>query len=256
MSRSIWTRCGGRSNAGALGCRPWRVAESQRIISTRPLVDSDGEHELLERMIDARKPPLPPDPAFEKLHYLLYSPFRYPPLRYGSRFGGRHEPSLWYGSEQLRTALAETAYYRIVFFEGTKARLAPHAMPFSAFQVDVATRAGVDLSSPAFKASLRKICSPTGYTASQRLGTEMRADGIEAVRYPSARDPRRGMNVALFSPAAFAAPAPLATPETWYCTVTAAHDVEFRHERALTIDTEAFPRSTFLVGGALPAPAA
>jgi hypothetical protein len=226
------------------------------MISTRPLVDSDAEHDLLERMIDARKPPLPPGPAFQGLHYLLYSPFRYPPLRYGSRFGGRHEPSLWYGAEELRTALAEAAYYRIVFFEGTKAKLAPHAMPFSAFQVKVATRAGVDLSSSAFRASLRRICSPVDYTVSQRLGSEMRADGIDAVRYPSARDPRRGMNVALFSPAAFAAPAPLATPETWYCTVTATHDVAFRHERALTIDTEAFPRSTFLVDGSLPAPAA
>lgn len=226
------------------------------MISTRPLVDSDAEHDLLERMIDAQKPPLPPGRAFAGLHYLLYSPFRYPPLRYGSRFGGRREPSLWYGSEELRTALAETAYYRIVFFEGTEAKLAPHAMPFSAFQVKVATRAGVDLSAPAFKGAVRRICSPSDYGESQRLGAEMRADGIEVVRYPSARDPRRGPNVGLFSPAAFASRAPLATPETWYCTVTAAHDVEFRHERALGIDKEVFPRSTFLIDGALPAPAA
>jgi hypothetical protein len=226
------------------------------MISTRPLVDSDAEHDLLERMIDEHKPPLPREPALAGLHYLLYSPFRYPPLRYGSRFGGRHEPSLWYGSEELRTALAETAYYRIVFFEATEAKLAPHQMPFSAFQVKVSTRAGVDLSSPAFESVVRRICSPSDYTISQRLGTELRAEGIEVVRYPSARDARRGPNVGLFSAAAFAAKAPLATPETWYCTVTAAHDVEFRHERALSIDTEAFPRSTFLVGGALPAPAA
>jgi hypothetical protein len=255
MSSSIWTRCGGRSNARRLACEPWRVVEGQRIISTRSLVDSDAEHLLLEEMLDASKPAAPAGAEFEALHYLLFSPFRYPPLRHGSRFGRRHERSLWYGAEQLRTSLAETAYYRILFFEGTAAQLAPHSMPFSAFQARVATQAAVDLSTPAFEKYVARLCSPSDYRASQQLGSEMRADGIEAVRYPSARDPARGMNVGVFTPRAFAATAPLGTPETWYCTITAAHDVEFRHERATRIDTIEFRRETFLVRGKLPAPA-
>jgi RES domain len=253
MSRSIWTRCGGRSNAGPLACEPWRVVESQRIAATRPLVDSDAEQAVLEALIDGAKPPLPA-PDFAGLHYLLYSPFRYPPLRHGSRFGRRHERSLWYGAEALSTALAETAYYRLVFFEGTAARLAPHTLPMSAFQARVRTAAGVDLAAPAFRRHLGRICSPTDYAASQALGSEMRADGIEVFRFPSARDPDRGMNVALFTPRAFAAKRPLRAPETWLCTITAAHDVEFRHERATGIDAVGFRREAFLVDGALPFP--
>lgn len=255
MSSSIWTRCGGRSNARRLACEPWRVVEGQRIISTRSLVDSDAEHLLLEEMLDRSKPAPRAGPEFAGLHYLLFSPFRYPPLRHGSRFARRHERSLWYGGEELRTSLAETAYYRILFFEGTAAQLAPHSMPFSAFQARVATAAAVDLSTPVFKKHVARICSPSDYAASQQLGSEMRADGIEAVRFPSARDPAGGMNVGLFTPRAFAAPTPLATPETWYCTITAAHDVEFRHERATGIDTVEFRRGAFLVRGRLPAPA-
>ena len=44
-------------------------------------------------------------------------------------------------------------------------------------------------------------------------------------------------------------------PETWYCTITAAHDVAFRHERLAGIETAEFERETFLVRGKLPAPA-
>ena len=51
-------------------------------------------------------------------HYLLATPFRYPPLPYGSRFGSRFEPSLFYGARSASTALAESAYYRFVFWSG------------------------------------------------------------------------------------------------------------------------------------------
>lgn len=255
MSPGIWTRCGGSSELRPLGCEPWRVVESQRLVSTRPLVDSDAEHQVLEELIDRSKPPLPREAGFARPHYLLASPFRYPPLPHGSRFGRRHERSLWYGSEALRTALAETAYYRLVFFSGSAARLAPHALPFSAFRVRVRTKLGVDLSRPAFASELRRICSPSDYAVSQALGSDLRAAGVEAVRYPSARDPERGLNLALFTAAAFASPRPLAAPETWHCTVSAGLDVAFRHERATGIDTVEFPRSAFLVRGKLPAPA-
>jgi hypothetical protein len=255
MSPSIWTRCGGRSRAQQLKCEPWRVTDAQSIITTRPLVDSDAEHQLLEQLIDETKPPLP-TPKHAGLHFLLFSPFRYPPLRHGSRFGRRHERSLWYGSERLRTALAETAYYRIRFFEASKAQLAPHQLPFSAFQVRVATKAAIDVSSAAFAKYTARICSPTDYSVSQRLGSDMRADGVVVVRFPSARDPQHGQNVGLFTPDAFAVREPLGTPETWHCTVTRTLDVEFAHQRATTVDTESFPRRLFLVHGKFPLPTA
>jgi hypothetical protein len=82
----------------------------------------------------------------------------------------------------------------------------------------------------------------------------MRRDGVELVRFPSARDPGQGPNVALFTPAAFAIKKPLGPAETWYCTVTASRDVSWMREAAASRSYE-FARSAFLVDGELPAPA-
>ena len=104
MSSSIWTECGGASELRPLRLEPWRVVEGQHQISTRKLVETDAEQGLLEELIDAVKPP---DLAGRRLHYLLSTPFRYPPLRHGSRFGARHDRGVWYGSETLEGAFAE-----------------------------------------------------------------------------------------------------------------------------------------------------
>ncbi len=255
MSLDIWTRCAGRTEVRPLATTAWRVVESQERISTRQLVDSDAEHEMLERLIEEAKPRVPGAPEFRGLHFLLLSPFRSPPLRHGSRFGASHEPSLWYGSESLETALAEAAYYRLVFFEGTEARLLPNRISMSAFRAAIRSASGIDLTAPPFDAHTAAISSRTGYTASQRLGSEMRGAGVEAFRYRSARDPGGGVNVALFTPRAFARRAPTGPPVTWHCTVTTAGDVSFLRERPSGLVRHAFPRSTFLVSGELPAPA-
>src|SRR5215207_11623139 len=101
MSSSIWTRCAGDSEIRALHVSPWRVVEAQHQVSTRKLVDSAEEQALLEEMIDSVKPP---DVTNGRMHYLLFTPFRYPPLPHGSRFGRRTERGIWYGSLDLRTA--------------------------------------------------------------------------------------------------------------------------------------------------------
>ena len=88
MPSSIWTRCAGRSSLRPLSGRAWRVVESQHLFSTRKLVDSDAEQALLEELIEEVKPPTGVPAG---LHYLLFTPFRYPPLRHGSRFGTRAE---------------------------------------------------------------------------------------------------------------------------------------------------------------------
>ncbi len=255
MSPGIWMRCGGSSNLRTLEATPWRVVESQQRISTRQLVDSDAEHALLEALIEQSKPSLAEDAALARLHFLLFSPFRYPPLRHGSRFGRPDQPSLWYGSEALPTALAEMAYYRLLFFEGTTADLLPNRVAMSAFQAAVRSAAAIDLTARPFDAHARALTSRTDYAPTQRLGSDMRAAGVEAFRYASARDPGRGTNLALFTPKAFVRKKPLRAPVTWYCTVTAARDVSWMREDVSGLARHEFPRSAFLVAGKLPAPA-
>jgi RES domain-containing protein len=255
MSSSIWTRCGGSSNRRRLEAKPWRIVEAQHSSSTWKLVDSQAEHDVLEELIEGSKPRLLPAPEFEGLHWLLFTPFRYPPREHGSRFGRRDERAIWYGSDALRTALAEDAYYRLVFFAGTAAKLAPHRVARSAFQAAVRTDAGIDLSAAPFAAHAAQLTSPSDYSATQRLGSAMRKDGVEAFRFTSARDPGQGTNVALFSPRAFAAKAPLGVSQTWHCTVTTSGDVAFDHEAMGGVERVFFRRADFLVDGALLAPA-
>lgn len=256
MSPSIWTQCAASSETFVAFEGPvWRVAESQQRISTRQLVDSDSEHDVLEALVEDSKPPVPVGREFSGLAFLLFSPFRYPPLAHGSRFGSRAERSLWYGSEELETALAEVAYYRLLFFAGTDAQLLPNRVAMSAFQAAVRSKATVDLTQPPFDAHRAAISSKVDYTAARRLGADMRSAGAEVVRYFSARAPKQGKNVGLFTPAAFARKKPLGAPLTWYCTVTASGDVSWMREDLKGMTKLEFPRRVFLVNGKLPAPA-
>ena len=52
MSPSIWTRCAANSKPRRLKLKACRVVESQYVISTRKLVDTDDEQQLLETLID------------------------------------------------------------------------------------------------------------------------------------------------------------------------------------------------------------
>lgn len=253
MSSSIWTRCGGRTSFRTIDGTIWRVTESQQRVSTRQLVDTDAEHELLEALIEDGKPAVPDGPEFD-VHFLLFSSFRYPPLPHGSRFGTRLERSMWYGSDSLETALAEAAYYHLLFLEGTAAKLVPNRVVKSAVQAAVRSKAAVDLSLPPFDAHRAVLCSRSEYVETQRLGAEMRTAGVEMFRYVSARDPRQGTNMGLFTPAAFALKKPVGAPETWYCTATPTA-ISWSHEDIGGIIKHEFARSLFLVNGELPAPA-
>ena len=252
MSSSIWTRCAGDSELRTLRLSPWRVVEAQHQVSTRKLVDSADEQALLEDLIERVKPP---EVTGGRLHYLLFTPFRYPPLRHGSRFGGRHERGIWYGSEHRRTAFSEVAYYRMLFLEGTQAMLGPVTTQHTAFTVRVRSARGIDLVSPPFDAHRRSIASPVRYAASQALGSAMRRAGVELFRYPSARNApgELGVSVGAFSPAVFGTAKPHGL-ETWHCTA-AREQVELTKGDYSRRETFTFPREQFLVAGALPAPA-
>jgi RES domain len=249
MSSSIWTQCAGRTRVRPLAGDGWRVVEPQHLVATRKLVDSDAEQLLLEELIEATKPPLPEG----RLHFLLTTPFRYPPLRYGSRFGTRAQRGIWYGSVAQRTAFAETAYYRLLFLEGTAADLSPLMVELSAFRASIRSEHGVDLAALPFAGFRERISSPVSYRESQRLGYEMREAGVHVFRYWSARDRQGGLNLGLFTPKAFASRKP-SVPETWRCVV-ARDGVEMTKKDVFARVSFRFARAEFEVEGRLPAPA-
>ena len=251
MSSNIWMQCEGNSKLCTLRLIAWRVVESQHEVSTRKLVSSAAEQELLEQMIDSVKPTVP---AGARLHYLLFTPFRYPPLRRGSRFGTRKERGIWYGSEQQRTAFAEVAFYRLLFLEGTHAALDPLTTALTSFTVRMRSERAVDLAAPPFQAHQHAISSPTSYDASHALGLAMRIANVELFRFRSARDVDGGTNVGAFTPAVFHQ----ATPqhfERWHCTAT-RNVVDFtRGDLTRKPETHLFERAQFLAPhSAFPSP--
>ena len=216
MSSSIWTRCAGASELRPLRLTPWRAVEAQHQVSTRKLVDSADEQILLEELIDARSRPTSRAAGCTICSRRRFAIRR---CRHGSRFGGRHERGIWYGSETRRTVFAEVAYYRLVFLEGTRADLGVVTTQLTAFTIRARSSHGIDLVAPPFDAHRRAIASPSKYEATQALGAAMRDAGVELVRYPSARDAEGGVNVAVFSPTVFGAARPREL-ETWHCTAT------------------------------------
>lgn len=249
MWSSIWTRCEGASEIRALRLEPWRVVEGQHQVSTRKLVDTDAEQAVLEDLIEGVKPR---DPSSGRLHYLLSTPFRYPPLRHGSRFGARHEPAIWYGSETIDAAFAEVAYYRLLFLEGTAADLDGVEAELTAFRARVRTERGIDLLAGCFAAWREALASPTSYDATQAVGADMRAAGVHAFRYGSARH-AEGIGVGVLDRRAFSRRTPHAM-ESWHCTATRTA-VEMRKRDYFERRVFRFPREAFVVEGRLPAPA-
>ena len=251
--QDIWTQCWGKSNFRQLNLTPWRIVEAQHVTSTRKLVDSEEEQQILEEEIDRVKPPLPDDTEFRGMHYLLFTPFRYPPLPHGSRFGTRQERSLWYGSEEVRTAQAEVAYYRLLFFAGSSAIFENTELRLTAFTASVFSETGIDLTTVPFSKFEKYISSKSDYSSSQKLGLQMRNDDVEVIRYVSARDRKKGINVALFTSKAFRSKNPTAS-QTWVC-IAGSDRVEFTRSDLLSNEHAVFKKTDFVVDGKLPAPA-
>ena len=215
------------------------------------IVDGNlADQDRLERLLDASKPDHVP--GTESLHYLLATPFRYPPLRHGSRFGSTLEPSLFYGSAAVEVALAETAYYRLVFRADAADLPERIVSRHTVFEAPWATASGLRLQEAPFDAWRAALVDPVDYSATQALGTALRGEGIEAIEFVSARDPERGLNVALFVPGALASNAPSAEG-AWLCNASDA-EVVFR-SRTRPARLLRFDRETFAVDGRLPRPA-
>lgn len=196
----------------------WRVVEHQHAASTRKLVDTQAEQDVLEALLEDSKPPYPP--GTESLHYLLKTPFRYK-NPHGSRFRAPNAPhGVFYGSDQVRTALAETAYYRLRFFSDAPGMELPRQEhKLTAFSVMYRARKEIDLTEKPFARDHIMWTAGNDYSATQQLAQAAREGGVESIRYESVRDVKQGMNVALLNPFLFKHKKPV-TQHTWYMNIS------------------------------------
>ena len=183
--------------------RVWRIVEAQHRISTNRLADSLADQRLLEELAEAVKPSLPP--AARGLHYLLSTPFRYGYAK-ASRFRRAHErPGIFYAAEAAATAVAESAYWRLLFFSRSPGtRLPRGTIEHSAYTVRLKAARALDLTAPPLDIGRPLWTDPADYGPCQRLADGARAIGAQIIRYESVRDAARRANVALLDPGCFA----------------------------------------------------
>ena len=190
------------------------MVEAQHVVSTLKVVDTLGEQERLEVLLEHSKPPVPPE--CRQLHYLLSTPFRYgAPYPRGSRFRRAGlTPGVFYASQTVTTAVTEMAFARLQFFADSPATPWPaNAIEHTAFQVRFHANTGLDLTAAPFDRERARWTDPTNYEKCQALADAARAAGVQAIRYSSARD-GAGINIALLTCAAFNVIAPLER-QTW-----------------------------------------
>ena len=222
----------------------YRLVEGQSFVSTRKLVNSFQEHEILESLLDASKPPVKTRNQRGELHYLLYTPFRYPPLKTGGRFHTRLEQSIFYGAEDLSTAMAEVAYGRFVFMKHSLAKFEPMQVPYTHFMAKVKSDKALLLTASPFNAHKNAISHPSFYTASQALGKAMRETGAELFTYYSARK-INGINVGLLSMEAFENNNPVGKQGHWQIFID-ENVIEYKNDT----QTHVFKHTDFIVNGA------
>jgi hypothetical protein len=211
----MWTPDALRSEFRACNLDIWRAVETQYKASTMRLTDSLEEQTILEDILDRSKPPIPEECA--GFHYLIYSPFRYAPYPVGSRFRrpGQRDGS-FYGSEIIETAVAEIAFYRLLFFAESPDSIFPAApVEHTEFSVGCASRQLIDLSSPPLSQDRDLWIHPTNYAPCQALADSARAAGAQVIRYESVRDPNGNANYAVLLPRAFSDRSPK-NEQTWH----------------------------------------
>lgn len=181
------------------------------------LVDSLSEQLVLESILEESKPALPPD--VKGLHYLLATPFRYRSAN-GSRFRAPFDPRVWYGAEELRTALAEKSYWRLRFLLDSPKTPDLGPVPHTAFTAAVRGTA-VDLRRGPLNRDRPAWTDRTSYAATQALAAVVREAMVQIICYESVRDPEHAVCTALLTPAAFAGSKPR-KQETWFIAASRA----------------------------------
>jgi hypothetical protein len=191
------------------------VVEAQHCISTMKLADSVADQNVLESLLDETKPPVPED--CEHLDFLLFTPFRYGPANtHHTRFRPAGDSQgVFYGAASPETAIAEMAFYRLLFFmESPGTPLPTNPAEYTAFAAQISATPSVDLSRPPFDANKEKWEHAQDYAHCHDFVRLARESGIQVIAYRSVRDPKHRLNYAVLSPAAFSQARPVAL-QTW-----------------------------------------
>ena len=222
MSSPTWTAAALSSESVRLEGKAWRLVEAQHRVSTLKLVDTLDEQALLEDLIEETKPAIPVE--CRHLDYLLATPFRYGSVYpEGSRFrrAGRTR-GVFYAAEQVSTAVAEMAFYRLLFFADSPDTPWPRdAAEYTAFSAAIRTERAIDLTRPPLSKDNAHWTAFSDYEAFQALADAAREAELHAIRYQSVRDPAKHANVAVLSCIAFAKPRPV-DRQTWRIRLSAS----------------------------------
>lgn len=215
MSPPIWTRDALSSNHRHYRGSCWRLVEAQHRVATLKLVDGLDEQSVLEDILEETKPNVPPE--CRHLHYLFATPFRYgAPYPHGSRFRRAGlTPGVYYAAEHVETAVAEIAFYRLLFFVDSPDTPYPDGTAdFSAIAAEFATERALDLTEGPFYSDEALWTHKTDYSACQSLADMAREAETEIIRTTSTRDRQNRANVAVLTCRAFARPEPT-DRQTW-----------------------------------------
>ncbi len=215
MSFNTWMPAAVLSEAWPWAGTVWRMVEAQHTASTMKIVDNDAEQDLLETLLESSKPAQPA--TVLALDYVLATPFRYHPLRGGSRFRAITDPGVFYCAESVRTASAELGYWRWRFLKDAVDLEKLEPVAHTAFSADVSTQ-GVDLRQTPFSADAAAWLHPADYSTIQAFAQVARVAEVGCIQYQSVRDPKPAWCMALLTPQAFAKPRPRLM-QTWWLAV-------------------------------------
>ena len=128
---------------------------------------------------------------------------------------------VFYASETSQTAVAEMAFYRLLFFAKSPNTPWPaNPAEYTAFSAKYGTKKTIDLTKGKYGADRTKWMHVTDYSHCQALAETARTAKIEVIRYASVRD-RAGINFALLTCRAFANPN-LFDQQTWHIRLSDA----------------------------------
>lgn len=174
----------------------YRMVEHQEQASTMELVDSFEKQSFLEDLLEETKP----NELEPEYSYLIATPFRYPPLEWGSRFGTTFEPSLFYAGLSLEVVSAEVAYYLFALQDAQETPFNETLMlSRTSFEAKLNSSKHLDLLDPALDLQTDKLTCIDDYSYTHALGAQMREQGVKSFTYPSARHPEQLINAGVFT---------------------------------------------------------